>query len=247
MGKGPIARINPYEIHINDPDFYEELYVGPSKGKSDKWYWSMRMFGQYDLSSFDTLDHDKHRMRREPWNPFFSKSAVARLQPTLIQRCVDKLCDRLAEHAADGKTVVMEHAYACLTAEVISEYSFPKGYGLLDRSEFSSEHYDAMMALTKMSHLLKQFGWLFPLLNAMPLWLMRWLSPQTYLVVREPDALLQQCIEVAEQRKAVANQKKDNKVEQTTARPSMIEAFMDSNLPEAEKAPERIGGKWSTP
>ena len=235
-------RINPYEIHINDPDFHEEVYVWASKGKSDKWYWSMRMFGQYEHSTFDTLDHDKHRMRREPWNPFFSKSAVARLQPTLIQKCVNKLCHRLAQHEAAGKTVVMTHAYACLTADVISEYSFPEGYGLLDRSEFNSEHYDAMIVLTKMSHLLKQFGWLFPLLGAMPLWLTRWMSSEIHLVMREQDALLTQCVELAEQRKAVANKGKKYR-EETAARPSMIEAIMDSNLPEAEKAPERIRGE----
>ena len=36
---GPIIRINPYEIHILDPDFFDEVYVHGSKAKSDKWYW----------------------------------------------------------------------------------------------------------------------------------------------------------------------------------------------------------------
>lgn len=43
-GKGPVVRINPYEVHINgmeDPDFYEELYVYGSKRKSNKWFWSV--------------------------------------------------------------------------------------------------------------------------------------------------------------------------------------------------------------
>ena len=39
--KGPFVRMNRYEIHITDPDFCKDLYVGGggSKGKSDKWYW----------------------------------------------------------------------------------------------------------------------------------------------------------------------------------------------------------------
>ena len=235
-------RINPYEVHINDPDFYEELYVYGTKGKSDKWYWSMRMFGQSDRATFETLDHDKHRIRREPWNRFFSKSTVARLQPLLIQNCVNKLCDRLAEHRAAGKTVVMTHAYACLTADVISEYGFPKGYRLLDGSELRSEQYDAMMAVTEMCHLFKHFGHLYPVLNAMPLWLTRWMSPDSYLVVRERAALLKQCIDVAEKRKTVGNEEKKDR-EQTAGRPSMVEAFLDSNLPEADKTSARIQGE----
>ena len=38
---GPIIRINPYEIHIIDPEFYDELYVGHNKRKSDLWSWTV--------------------------------------------------------------------------------------------------------------------------------------------------------------------------------------------------------------
>ena len=51
----------------------------------------MRMFGQSDNSAFDTLDHDKHRMRREPWNPYFSKQSVSRIQPLLMRPVVNNL------------------------------------------------------------------------------------------------------------------------------------------------------------
>lgn len=40
---GPIIRINPYEIHIIDPDFIDELYVGPSKRKTDLWSWTVSL------------------------------------------------------------------------------------------------------------------------------------------------------------------------------------------------------------
>lgn len=49
---GPIIRINPYEIHINDPYFYDELYVTGSKGKTDKWAWSVR--NTYDADGIST-------------------------------------------------------------------------------------------------------------------------------------------------------------------------------------------------
>ena len=40
---GPIIRINPYEIHIIDPEFIDELYVGSSKRKTDLWSWTVSL------------------------------------------------------------------------------------------------------------------------------------------------------------------------------------------------------------
>ncbi|KAL9012150.1 MAG: hypothetical protein Q9173_003063 [Seirophora scorigena] len=37
---GPIVRINPYEVHINVPDFYDELYVMGGKRKTEQWSWT---------------------------------------------------------------------------------------------------------------------------------------------------------------------------------------------------------------
>jgi cytochrome P450 len=196
----------------------------------------MRMFGQSDLAAFGTLDHHKHRMRRDPWNPYFSKQSVSRLQPLLIQTLVNKLCDRLAEYQAAGKPVIMTHAYACLTADVISEYAYPEGYCLLDKPEFESKNYDAWIALSKMSHSLKQFGWLYPVLSSMPLWVTKYTSPETYLVLEQMDGLLQQTLTIQRRRGKLESK-------EFTKRPSMPEAFLDSNLPDSEKTAIRIAGE----
>jgi hypothetical protein len=41
---GPIVRISPFELHINDSEYYDELYSGSSK-KRDKYEWATRLFG----------------------------------------------------------------------------------------------------------------------------------------------------------------------------------------------------------
>lgn len=39
---GPIIRISPDEIHINDPDYIDEVYAGSSKMR-DKYRWAARL------------------------------------------------------------------------------------------------------------------------------------------------------------------------------------------------------------
>ncbi|KAI4191380.1 MAG: hypothetical protein L6R41_000167 [Letrouitia leprolyta] len=235
---GPIVRINPYEIHINDPWFWDKLYVGGSQGKTDKWDWSIRMFGQVDNSAFDTLDHDKHRMRRAPWNPYFSKQSISRIQPLLIQNAVNKLCSKFAEYQAAGKPAVMTDAYASLTTDVISEYSFPEGYDLLSRpGDFDWEHYHSWMALSRISHSLKQFPWLYPLLDSIPAWVTRYTSPDFYVVIKQQNYLL-------EQAKLILRQRENEDYKEMTLRPSLIRALIESDLlPEDQKHPARIKGE----
>ena len=198
------------------------------------------MFTQHDVSVFDTLGHEKHRMRREPFNPYFSKQSVSRLQPLLIQRTVDKLCDRLTYFQGTRKPVVMTHAYAALTIDIISEYSFPEGYDLLDQpGDFSHDYYDAFMTVSKFCHIFKQFGWLYSVFEALPLWFTRLTSPEVYLIISVREALLEQV-------KAIIRNRHFLDVKHSTARPSLFHALLDSELPETDKEPKRLQAEGQT-
>ncbi len=91
---GPIIRINPLEVHISRPDFYEKLYSGPGK-RRNKWSWYTAQFA-LPQSMFGTDDHDAHRIRRAAVNPFFSKGAVRRLQPVIEDR-IEALLERFQQ------------------------------------------------------------------------------------------------------------------------------------------------------
>jgi cytochrome P450 len=109
---GPIVRINPCELHISTPDYYDEIYTGSSK-RRDKWLWFTRQYGIPE-SMFATVEHDKHRMRRSALNPFFSKASVRRLQP-VIQERLDKLMERFLGFRDSGDTMTASLAFAAFT------------------------------------------------------------------------------------------------------------------------------------
>ncbi|KAI9843443.1 MAG: hypothetical protein M1838_002619 [Thelocarpon superellum] len=178
---GPIVRINPYELHINDPDFYDDVYAGPTK-TTDKWAWSAKMFGDGG-SGFSTVSHDLHRRRRAALSTFFSKRSVTRLEP-MIQGAVDHLCARLRGFQPSGEPLNLGHAWSALTADVITEYSFGKSFDLLSTPDFASDFYDMMMAPSELTHLIKQFGWLFPLLERMPHWFVAITNPPIMALIR---------------------------------------------------------------
>ena len=139
-------RISPYELHIKDIEFYDVLYAGPSS-KRDKYEWATNMFGNAP-SMLGTVGHDHHRLRRGALNPFFSKQSVTRLEP-MIRDTVTKLCQRLESARKTGEVINMGHAYAALTMDIITQYSFAKSYGCLDAPDFMHIWPDTINAVSE--------------------------------------------------------------------------------------------------
>ena len=184
---GPIVRINPYELHVNDADFYEQVYPGPTK-TTDKWAWSAKMFGDAG-SAFSTVPHDLHRRRRAALSDFFSKRSVTDLAP-MIQGAVDKLCERLVAFQQSSEPVHLGYAWSALTADVITQYSFGRSLDLLSSPNFAVDFYEMLMAPSELTHMTKQFGWLFPLLECVPHWLVAMTNPPIMALIRLQQASL---------------------------------------------------------
>lgn len=91
---GPIVRINPFQLHVDDPEFYDELYTSANNPR-DKWSFEINMFDRPG-SVFTTIESDLHRTRRAPLNPFFSKRSVVQLTPAITKH-LEKFCKRIEE------------------------------------------------------------------------------------------------------------------------------------------------------
>ncbi|KAI4206164.1 MAG: hypothetical protein LQ348_001050 [Seirophora lacunosa] len=163
---GPIVRINPCEIHINDPQAYQRIYVEASQRRSDRWSFPVNGVNLPGILGL-TIDHDLHRMRRSALNPFFSKQQVLRLEP-VINENISKLCRRLNEYKGAGTTVNLNCAYAALAGDIVTQYCFARSYAVLDEPDFAPHWEDVNVRITQFGHLFNHFPSLIKVLRKIP-------------------------------------------------------------------------------
>jgi len=187
------VRISPYEIHINDPEFIDQIQPG-STVQTYKYGWAQRFFG-IRSAGFTTESHDLHRIRRAAISPYFSKTSLLRLEPG-IQSILDTLIYRLEGLKGSGKPVNFYHVFASLTADVIGQYAFAQTFGFLDHPDFSPHWQQSIMDISSNGHLLKQFGWIQPLTEAMPLWLVKIVSPKVMLLLELRENMLKHILRI---------------------------------------------------
>ena len=118
---GPIVRVTPNELHVNDPEFYDQLY-NFSPDIDRPW------------TTLNNLQHSQsfelHKRRRRALAPYFSKPAIIGLEE-VISSNVEELCQRIYEAQGSQKPLSVTLLARCLTSEIISEYLTAKPYGFL--------------------------------------------------------------------------------------------------------------------
>ncbi|KAK3389163.1 cytochrome P450 [Podospora didyma] len=170
---GPIVRINPYEIHIMDPDFYHELYA--SNRALDKYRWWTNLAGA-DGSGFSTVPHSLHRLRRSAMDPFFSARSVTQLEPVLRSK-VEKLSARF-QGLADTKEILrLDAAFMALTMDIICDYAFAKDRKYLDEPDFQLRWKETIIGAFEGGALGRQFPWMLPLMKKLPLSVVSAMNP----------------------------------------------------------------------
>lgn len=163
-------RINPFEVHIADPDFYDTVYTGSQPGrKIDKWPFSARFFGNPG-SMISTVPHDHHRLRRSALNPYFSKQAIRKLEPVLYES-IDKVIAQTYRNKEAGTQLNLSDCFAAMTGDIIMDYSFGKNLGFLDDMTLQKDWHALWVNLTGSGAMVKQFALFGTLLRVMPPWM----------------------------------------------------------------------------
>jgi len=169
---GPIVRIRPDELHVNDPDWTEPFKIS---SRVSKWHWYYRAFGS-SQASFGTVDHELHRIRRSPQNPYFTVAEVQKFEPE-IEHIVGILCSRLEEAKKTGQHVNISNATKSLATDVVTEFAFHKSYNLLSEPEFAADNHAMTRTFAQVATWHRHFGFILQLFEAMPRWFVALTNP----------------------------------------------------------------------
>lgn len=152
---GPIVRVNPDELHVEDSSFYNELYSRTAH--RDKYEHDAGRFGN-NSSIFTTSDHNLHSLRRGVLNPMFSKRSIINFQPT-IRAKLEILCEKIAQYAEGDRLLNLNYAWSAWAGDIITEYSFGFCYNHLEEPDFIETFHEAYMAMMGFGHVAVQFPW----------------------------------------------------------------------------------------
>lgn len=224
---GPIIRISPGEVHINDPDYYETLYSINGSRNKDSWF-----IESFDVaeSAFATLDHRLHRPRRALIAPYFTKARVQRVQ-SLIHDKLQKLTTRFNEVAHSGKPLKVDVAFNCFTADVITSYTSFRAFNYLDDPHMMPIWSETVRNLVEIGMLARHLPGFFPLLVSMG---MKWIQ-RIYPKLLPVIAFRMKC---AEEVKAMWVNEKESKEEFEKNRLSQEPALFQEMVAKAPNTPD---------
>lgn len=172
---GPVVRINPIEVHYNDPDFIDHVLAGP--GRKTNRHPSLAKKTGTPASMVTTVDHDIHRQRRAAVSNFFSNSSIRQLEP-IIRSTMGKLLERLEETSRAGSPPLqIHHVFKACTSDVITKYAFGDCFNFMERNDFGKPYFNATDLFFSLNHVMIFFPWFAVLIQNTPGWFVKMLMP----------------------------------------------------------------------
>ncbi|KAJ6004592.1 hypothetical protein N7540_012961 [Penicillium herquei] len=191
---GPIIRINPQEVHINDPEYYQEVYAAITRRREkDPLY--IHGFA-INGSSFSTIDAELHRKRREPLNKLFSKPAIIDIVPVIREK-LERLMFHLEEGFRSKKVIHIDSGFVALTADVIHHYMYGYSEDNLEKVDFDHHARDGINALFRSHHVI----YFFPILvhlESLPVKILKNINIHMEAITKQKNGLYNKAIEAAQ-------------------------------------------------
>lgn len=182
-------RINPDELHCNDPQFVDEIFAIGTRKRNKPAHQLRSLEGEYafftaspyiclcssrteacssnTFSGFGTADHNLHKLRRAPLTKFFSKHQITKLEAE-VHKSVHLLCDELLGYTDSKEPFDLTSAYSCFTSDIIAEYCFGEKLGFLQQDGIEPNFRRAIYSILNTTYVFRFIPWLKPLTLMVP-------------------------------------------------------------------------------
>ncbi|TGO21288.1 hypothetical protein BPAE_0228g00020 [Botrytis paeoniae] len=234
---GPIIRITPDEIHVNDVAFLDTIYAPPSS-RRDKYARNLKQL-RVPGSVGATVSFDVHKKRREALPPFFSKRNVLYLEPMITAK-VQQLCDVISSHVVDKSPLNLSGVLFAFSNErgIAENFLFAHEINnLADEKKAASLRRNTYQLLRGV-HRNKHMSWIPDLLEKLPKSMTKPIMPPGLADIFALLARVRAELVTIMEAKASGN---INKSLGPTGKESVYDSVLDNtSLPESEKSLPRL-------
>ncbi|KAI9150020.1 cytochrome protein [Paramyrothecium foliicola] len=163
---GPIVRCSPGELSINDPEFYNQVYVPAGTRRTDLM--CQRSGLGLDGAFLTTPDHFLHQQRRKPVEKFFAFKNIKDMEPAIHEkmRILDR---RISEFVGTGSFVRLDHAYAAMIGDLILKFTVGEPSGMLEDPNFTPGWFNMIRGVTLSVPIVRNFPLVGMLVNLIPM------------------------------------------------------------------------------
>ncbi|RYC55702.1 hypothetical protein CHU98_g10505 [Xylaria longipes] len=211
-----------------------------------------------------TVDHDLHRARRKPLEPYFSRMGVSRLQSMLAEVALET---RLRQYAGTSKIVRLDHAFTAYTGDIIGRMCLDTddpSDKFLNRDDFSADWFWVMQMIVRSVPLFSGFPRALELLKRVITdssgysglfgFLIKFPAKHCYGYIREARRSLRfrgfednastfsNILQLTRRQKARSNIRKASESDSMDDKyvESLFHHFANSNMPTSEKSEQRL-------
>ena len=150
---GPIVRVSHNEIHVNDGEFFQTVFVAAAKhrtniipprglGQEGKPSCSENARDHAQVVKLDSIGssrtHDLHQLRRKPLDKFMGYHNVVRMQ-SIIHEEIRTLDHKMSSLKGSGKAVRLDCVFTSFTGDIVGQIACGESPALLEGNDFTPE------------------------------------------------------------------------------------------------------------
>ncbi|KAL8808403.1 MAG: hypothetical protein Q9200_004294 [Gallowayella weberi] len=240
---GPIVRINPSELHVADPEWYDTLYAS-NPTRRDKYPPAAKMAGS-DSAGFGTVEHNLHGKRRAALSPMFSSRAISKAAE-IMKGQVELLCNTFRDHLASGSPLELRTVFTGFTMDTVSLFAMGKSMGVQNDQSRAKTWVEAIKGISKTTPVAKQFPWLLSLGQKIPLGFIRRMNPAMAEVLQIHKDMYTRASHYLSDKAENGNEAYNSGKNAKDVDPPLFNYILDSALPAHEKDVHRLAQEGFT-